>query len=94
MYVFLNGRKEKQNPEHYLHVAPGFLPVADINPPAEWFDRDGLPEPIKIKFEYGCAKVDDTLGRWLIATGHAERGNMRQTGRSLLGSLANTIAGR
>jgi hypothetical protein len=92
MYVFLNGAKEKANPSHFMHVAPAFTPVADITPRSDWFDRDGNPENLKVEFQYGCATVSDTLGRWLIATGHASRGSMRQTGRSLLGSLAATIA--
>jgi hypothetical protein len=93
MYVFLNGAKEKANPSHYLHVAPGFLSVADITPPSDWFDRDGKPENLKVEFNFGKAKVDSPLGEWLIATGHAHRGNLTQTGKSLLGSLAATIAG-
>jgi hypothetical protein len=94
MFVYLNGKKERRNPSHYLVVAPAMFPVADLTPPSDWIERDGSSTNIKIEFQYGCAKVDETLGRWLIATGHAERGNMRQTGKSLLGSLASTIAGR
>jgi hypothetical protein len=94
LFAYLNGEKERRNPSHFLVVAPAVIPVADVTPPSDWIERDGSPAQIKVEFNYGCAKVDDPLGRWLIATGHAERGNMRQTGRSLLGSLASTIAGR
>jgi hypothetical protein len=94
MYIFLNGQKEKRNPSHFLTVAPAMLPVDGVTPPPHWTERDGSPATLKVEFQYGCATVDDTLSRWLIATGHAERGNLRHSGRSLLGSLAATISGR
>jgi hypothetical protein len=94
MFIYLNGTKERKNPSHFLTVAPAMLPVEGVTPPAHWTERDGSPTNLKVAFQHGCARVDDVLGQWLIATGHAERGNLRQSGKSLLGSLANTIAGR
>ena len=93
MFVYLVGQKERRNPSHFLHVAPAFAPVEGLKTPSHWFDRDGNPETLKVEFKFGAAEVENVLGEWLISTGTAQRGNLRHTGRSLLGSLAATIAG-
>ena len=96
MFIYINGAKERRNPSHFLTVAPALFPIEGVTPPSHWTERDGSPANLKVEFQFGCARVDDdALGQWLIATGHASRGgNLMQTGKSLLGSLANTIAGR
>jgi hypothetical protein len=94
VFVYLNGNKERRNSSHFLHVAPAFAPIEGLKTPSHWLDRDGNPETLKVEFKFGAAEVENVLGEWLISTGTAQRGNLRQTGRSLLGSLAATIAGR
>lgn len=97
MRVYLTGSKEKANPNHVLYVAPAshlgkHMTKAEV--PAEWLDDNKKPKTFAISFAYGVANVDDKLGEWLIATGHAQRTNLiRARGNSLLGGLAKTIAG-
>jgi hypothetical protein len=93
MFVFLTGEKERRNPSHFLTVAPGFVTVSDVVAPPSWFERDGAPANLKVEFVFGRAEVDQPLGEWLIKTGYAQRGNLRATGKSLLGALASKIAG-
>lgn len=94
MHVYLNGAKERANPNHIMFVQPAAL-VSAAECPAEWRNPDGSAKDFHVTFKYGRATVEDSLGRILIKTGHARASNLvRATGGSLLGSLARTISGR
>jgi len=94
MHVYLTGSKERKNPSHVLYVAPAAMMKAE-DAAAEWKDHDGKSLTLPIEFKFGRAEVPSNLGEWMIATGTAHRTNLvKATGKSMLGSLAATIAGR
>ena len=98
MYVYLTGSKERTG-EHNMYVAPAAV-TRDEDCPSDWFHFDDqktrVPVQFAIKFVNGRASVDNQMGEWLIANKFAQRTNsiIRVPGKALLGSLANTIAGR
>src|SRR6185503_12204682 len=67
MHVYLNGAKERRNPNHVMFVQPAnMVPKGEI--PAEWTNLDGTPKDFQIEFKYGRAEVPENLGRLLIKT--------------------------
>jgi hypothetical protein len=61
MKVYQQGRREGV----FTHtVCPGNHVPGEC--PPEWFGEDGVAIEFQVRFENGCAKVPDNLGRYLI----------------------------
>lgn len=98
MYVYRTGAKERAAAKSILTVAPAGHVTKGMDKnamPAEWLDPQNKPRTFDIEFHYGRAAVDEQLGNWLVETGQVSRTSIvRDAGKSMLGSLARTIAGR
>jgi hypothetical protein len=56
---------------HTVAVAPAAIDrTANVE---EWQDEEGNPRTLTVRFVYGEAVVDDSLGRFLISKGLAKK---------------------
>lgn len=70
MKVYYPERQERPG-VRCISVAPAAVDPTGRVP--EWQDADGNPLTLHVRFINGEAVVDDPLGRFLIAKGHAKK---------------------
>jgi hypothetical protein len=71
MQVYFNSEKRGN---HTVHVRPAadFDFLQGQQPASDWLEDDGrTPRQIAVIFSDGVADVSDSIGRYLVATGHA-----------------------
>ena len=71
MRVYFNSDKRGN---HTVHIRPAadFEHLQGQPPASDWLEDDGrTPAQIAVVFTDGVAEVSDSIGRYLIATGHA-----------------------
>lgn len=79
MIVYLHGSTDKLPvAEHTLLCAPAGHHPKEFESDA-WWDMSGdkkKPMEFQVKFLFGQAEVDDTLGKYLVATGQAQKSRL------------------
>jgi hypothetical protein len=91
--VYLHGDREIKQQLFKYSINPGLSGlIAEDDLPREWKIGDE-PREFKIEFSFGCAEVDDMLGRWLIKHQmvHDRPGKAPP---KIVGALARLIRGR
>ena len=71
MRVYFNSEKRGS---HTVHIRPAadFDHLAGQPPASDWLEDDGRsPRQIAVVFTDGVADVPDSIGKYLIAVGHA-----------------------
>lgn len=60
---------------HTKFICPG-AHMAGRECPHDWFDATGKPVEFQIEFVGGAAEVPDTIGKYLVSTGQAQKSRL------------------
>ena len=74
--VYLHGSADKPPVAHHILIVTPAAHLPGAEHPSEFFEADGKPKDFPVDFIHGKAEVPDTLGKYMVAQGLAQKSRL------------------